>query len=523
MAEYEIPTWQEALGQARRAWLALPAAMALAGLGLILGAVQIARADMAPFPAQAGTSFGTNSVTDIRMVSETVLIQVTDLAFTDVNGEAHTVLGANVTADFLLDNPQASPQTLQVGFPLDVPSQATDAGGYAKISALRAYVAGNEATTQISAIGSETWAGWQMSFAPGETSVRVTYDLPATRDNCSAELGYVLHTGAAWASSIGHADLIVRFPYVAETNFVSPHGIYLGDTTPGYQAVSNDLRWHYDHLEPTAANDLAVTFVAPDCWRTVAQARVALNQKASAENYWHVATAMADIVFPHHGFYSPVLAQIADVEYQQALELDSGNPDLNAEYAEYLMTQVGYLLPASRGPDVIRQCYTAQAANPGDDTLASDCNYRIAYLLQATNVPTQVQATMAALLDTQDAESGAGPTETACRSNCATPAEATRTPQPSSTPTVEPTARPTLTAAATAAISPLPVATATAVPPATQPATAIAALPASPVPTSVTSPFEQTESGPDIAALVIVLAVLVVVGLAVYVGRRRRS
>jgi hypothetical protein len=478
-------------------WLALPIAVAFAACGLLLSVARVARADVAPLPAQEGTSLGTAGSTNIQMVSETVVIQVTDVTYTNSFGAVLTVTGARVTADFLLSNPSANPQSIQVGFPLNIPSQAIGYGDFAKLHGLHAFVAGTEAETSITTVGQETWSAWQMSFAPGDTNVRVTYELPATVDACSAELGYVLHTGAAWAGAIGRADLIVRYPYAAEATFVSPHGIYLGNTTPGYQVDGSDLHWHYDNLEPTAANDLAVTFVTPDCWLKVAAARVALNQHASAENYWHLASAYAEIVFPHHGFYSPLIAQVADAQFQKALSLDPANPQINTDYAEFLLYHVGYLLPASRQPDEIQQCVKALQLAPQDDQLGSTCGD----FLSSVNVDPEATS-LAADAATQTA--APQPTLAPEVTNTV-PASATLNPSP------QPTASPL--AVTTPAVLPQPTETIAA--------PAMAQLLASPSPPFSPTPTSRAVTTPSwvpvgIAAM---LVLLVVVGLIVW--RRR--
>jgi len=444
------------------------------------------------------------------MVSETVVMQVMTIEYTINGSDPMNGLGARVTADFDLANPEAKAQSIQVGFPLNVPPASANSGGFINLTGLRAFVAGSEVSTTLQTVGADTWSAWQMTFAPGLTHVHVTYDLPATVDRCSAELGYVLHTGAAWAGTIGQADLIVRYPYAAEATFLSPHGLYLGDTTAGSQVAGNDLRWHYDNLEPTKANDLAVTFVTPECWLQVAAARNALNANATAQNYWHLANTYADLVLYGHSFYSPLIAQVADAQFQKALALDPQNPQITSDYAQFLVFLVGYLIPANRQPDEIKQCLAAIMLAPADENVQSTCRPFLEGLAGDSSVLPEVQATVAAALDAEPVVTEQDTATEKPSSPTITPA-ATVTPAPSASATLQ------------ATTSPLPVATTTAVPPATLAATASAALPASPFPTAVPSPFEPTESGPDIAALVIVLAVLLVVGLAVYVGRRRRS
>jgi len=470
---------------------------------------------MAPLPAEGGASFDAASATDIRLISETVIMAVGDVNFTWTNdpGDVLTGTGAIVTADFVLNNPKNSPQTLKVGFPLQIPAQANQPGSaFASIHDLRAFVGDNEAETTVETVGQETWSAWQMSFAPGETHVRVTYDLPATTDACNAELGYVLHTGAAWAGPIGQADLIVRYPYAAEATFVSPHGIYLGNSTPGYRVAGTDLRWHYDNLEPTPANDLAVTFVTPECWLKVAGARAALNQQASAENYWHLASAYADIVFPHHGFYSPLIAQVADAQFKKALALDPKNPEINAAYAEYLDVQVGdqgELLGPSHQPSKIQQCLVALPLAPHDDQLLYACVPILNAAIGDPNVSANVQATVAAVLT-------AAPLPTFPPRVSSTPVNPTAAPSAVASPSLVPS--PTVTLGVTETAAPPPTAT-TAPPPATSTPIAVAQVTAAVAPTPV--PVAPPSSGLPWTAVLTGVAVLLLAAAGVFYWRQR--
>ncbi len=480
--------------------LSLPLALGLAAAGLLLGAVRATRADMAPFPAQEGNSLGPAASTNIQMISETVLIQLTEFSKT-VGDTSYPILGAKVVAEFAMRNPGNAYEALEVGFPLQVPKNAATAGDYVKITNLAAFADGVAVETQAATVGGEIWSAWQMKFAPGDTHVRITYDLPATTDACNAELGYVLHTGAAWAGPIGRADLIVRYPYAAEATFVSPRGIYLGDTTPGYQVEGSDLHWHYDNLEPTVANDLAVTFVAPDCWLKVAAARTAVNHQATAENYWHLASAYGDIVFPHHGFYSPLIAQVADAQYQKALSLDLENPQINSDYAKYLFYQFGGdLLPSDSPSEVNRQCSKALLLARNDDILQATCGGFINALIGDPNVSADVQATAAAVL-TAVSQPATAPT-------AAHPAQPAASPSPSPLPTSSPGAAPTLTASPPSAATSTPI------------AVAQVAASSSPAPTPTPAAQPAPSAAPTYVTIVIVFGLL---GLGLFVWRRRAS
>ena len=486
------------IGHASRLWLLLPIATALAAAGLLLGVVQTVRADMAPFPAQEGNSIGPAAPTTVQMISETVLIQVVEMSRT-FGDTSYPFPGAKVTADFLLRNSGGADEVLQVGFPMQVPKQAASAGDYVKITNLAASAGGSAFETEAATVGGEIWSAWQMRFPPGDTTVRITYDLPVTSDRCNAELGYIIHTGAAWAGPIGQADLIVRYPYAAEAGFLSPRGYYLNDPTAGYKVEGTDLHWHYDNLEPTAANDLAVTFVSPECWLKVAAARSAVNQTASAENYLQLANAYGDIVSYSHSFYSPLIAQVADAQFQKALGLDPKNPDINTAYAEFLVYHVGYLLPASRQPDEIQQCVQALQLAPQDDSLSSLCGSFLA------SVGVDPEATQLAAAATA----------------------ATDVPQPtlSLNATVTPLLSATLAATAQPTASPAPSMTPTDLRPPTQTiaSTQVAQVLPSPLPTALVTPATPPATGQPWVPLGITIAAILVIAGGVFVWRRRGS
>ncbi len=505
--------WPSASSKNQVRWLAVPIALGLAATGLLFSLVRAVHADMAPLPAQEGNSLGPAAPTDIQMISETVLIQLTE--FTQTFGDvSFPVLSATVVADFAMNNPGNVPEALQVGFPMQVPKTASLAGDYVKIENLAASVGGVAVETNAATIGLEIWSAWQMTFAPGTTVVRVTYDLPVTTDGCNAELGYVLHTGAAWAGSIGQADLIVRYPYAAEATFVSSRGIYLEGSTPGYQVEGKDLHWHYDNLEPTPANDLALTFVTPECWRTVAAARTALNQQATADNYWHLATAYADIVFPHHGFYSPLIAQIAEAQYQKALALDPQNPQINAEYAQFLINQVGNLLPDSRKPDEIRQCIKALLIAPNVDQLRWSCRPFLASQIGDPNVSADVQATVAAVL-------ASGPQPTDLSGATDTPLASSATPSATLSPSPRPSA--SATPLATETTPPEPSSTASPRPAATSTPIAVAQVTAPVAPSPTPTPPAQPDPARPVTPILIGVVVLVVLAVGVYYWRRNSA
>lgn len=340
-----------------RVWVWLSVVFALLGAFVWLVVVNRVLADAAPDPQSVGgdgRGAEPANVTAVRMVSETVVMEVQNLPFESpiLFGPGRLeLLGARVTADFLFHNPGAQAESLPVGFPLYLtPANRVP---YPEIWRLRSFVNSAEVLTNTTQIQGDPWAIWDMTFPPGETRLRVTYDVivRANFSSPAAQINYILHTGAGWADSIGQADIIVRFPYLAEPTFIDTLG-----TLPGYTIDGFDVRWHFADLEPTRANDVVLKVVRPDTWLEVGRARQAVMAERSAQNYWNLARAYGDIINDYYvlatgddlySFYSPLLAQTAEAQYLKAIELDPSNRELRQELTEFVMKWEGLLLPAN--------------------------------------------------------------------------------------------------------------------------------------------------------------------------------
>lgn len=313
-----------------------------------------ALADAAPDPQfLGGNGRGAEpaNITGVRMVSETVLMEVQQLPFeipSYFGPGPIDLLGARVTADFLFHNPASQAESLPVGFPLYL--NASDRIAYPEIYGLRSVINSVAVPTRTVQIQGDPWAIWDMVFPPGDTALRVTYDVivRATYGGV-AQVNYVLHTGAGWAESIGQADIIVRFPYLAEPTFIDPQGTLAGYVTEGF-----DVRWHFENLEPTVADDITLKVVHPDTWLEVGRARQALASDRSSENYANLARAYGNLISNYYvlaepddlySFYSPLLAQTAEAQYLKAVELDPNHQGLRQELIEFVMKWEGLLLP----------------------------------------------------------------------------------------------------------------------------------------------------------------------------------
>ena len=240
-------------------------------LALFIGFVTIrpAHADVAPpqMPPGANPHPG-SEITQVRMVTETVLIEV--LADTPEGslGQAH------VTAEFQMQNLGSEPETLMVRFPI---SSNDGFYNYRDIDDFQVIVDGTQvSTTSAEYIGGNfddlvQWAEFSVSFPPGEdVLIEVAYSLSGTGEYPFISFNYLLETGAGWKDTIGRADLIVRLPYEA-----NHHNVFIdsspgwGQTSPGAMLAGHEIRWHYDDLEPEYQHNLSIVMVMPSVWEKV--------------------------------------------------------------------------------------------------------------------------------------------------------------------------------------------------------------------------------------------------------------
>ncbi|MBI3160637.1 MAG: hypothetical protein HYZ26_13650 [Chloroflexi bacterium] len=246
----------------------------------LLAAPMPARADVAP----PGQPPGSNpqpgdELTQVRMAAETVVIEVLADALQGSLGRA------GVTADFTMHNEGAQAEVMAVRFPIAANSGFST---YPEILGLMVVVDGSNVpirrTTGPDPVygGADVpWAEFDVTFPPGEdVSIRVTYMLEGTGEYPFIAFYYILATGAGWKDSIGRADLVLRLPYEA-----SPHNVVFeteigwANTTPGGVMEGREVRWHFEDLEPTQADDLVVALVMPSVWQRVLaeRANVAAN------------------------------------------------------------------------------------------------------------------------------------------------------------------------------------------------------------------------------------------------------
>jgi hypothetical protein len=246
-----------------------------------------ARADIAPPSNPPGANPGPESeTTQVRMVSESVLLEVLADAPSDSLGRAR------VTADFTMRNLGADSETMAVRFPVGANDGSNN---YPEIQDIRVWVDGQSVRTRRTEGPSVNWseeivpwAEFDVTFPPGEdVPVRVSYTLEATGEDPFMSFYYILETGAGWRDSIGSADVIVRLPYAANAqNVILDLQIGWAETSPGSEFSGDEIRWHFEDLEPGPEHNLEVALVKPAVWLQILEWRAAVERNPKDGEAW---------------------------------------------------------------------------------------------------------------------------------------------------------------------------------------------------------------------------------------------
>ncbi len=259
--------------------------LALLALWMAL-AFQPVHADVAPPEAPPGSNpLPGEGATQVAMLAETVTLTVLpDPA--DAQGAI-----AKTVASFTMRNQGTQAEQIQVRFPLSFVFWGSDK--YPEIGDLVARVNGIKvATTRqvlpytpANPVGVDCvdcpvaahrqiempWAVFDVGFPPGDdVSIEVSYTVQGFGIYPYENFRYILETGAGWKDAIGSADVIVRLPYEANARnvwveFTEGYAV----TTPGFEFRGNEVRWHFENLEPTSENNIEISLLPPSMWQKV--------------------------------------------------------------------------------------------------------------------------------------------------------------------------------------------------------------------------------------------------------------
>jgi hypothetical protein len=278
------------------------------------------------------------------MASERVVIEVQPAPSPDF------AIG-KVTADFNMRNTGSAPETMQVRFPLADPSGMGDRSGrFPEVVGFAVSAGGTSLpTTVITTTNPQgdgdpvRWAAFDVTFPPDQDlAINVTYSITSTGYSPSARFAYVLETGAGWNGPIGSADVIVRLPYPATTD-----NVFQAEdlTRPGAQLVENEVRWHWDNLEPKSSDNVYLTTLVPQVWQRILDARtLIIDQAQYAPNYSALAEAYQAAItrrFPIDE--GDPFAKLADETMRQATTLDPNSAPLRATHARLIWDQMAVM------------------------------------------------------------------------------------------------------------------------------------------------------------------------------------
>jgi hypothetical protein len=301
-------------------------------------------ADVAPPETPPGANLvpGSGS-TQVRMVSEIVTLDVQPTQAVDTLGYAR------VEVVFNMNNQGSAEEQMDVRFPLTFwDGRDNGFGDFPEIKDFQAQVNGQQAATHRSVEKYSSQNGvpsavFKVTFPPGkDVKIRVTYTAHRFGYAPYVAYRYMLETGAGWKDSIGSADLIVRLPYEANTQnveFTETTGF--STTSAGATTSGRELRWHYDNLEPTDANNLWVSLVVPGVWQNILKEKDNVTRNPSDGEAWgRLGKWAKQLVIVKHGMRSDPggveLYQQSLKAYQKSVTLLPKDGLWHAGYAELL-------------------------------------------------------------------------------------------------------------------------------------------------------------------------------------------
>ena len=320
-------------------------------LALVVAALMIpasVRADIAPPSHPPGSNPGPGlEGTQVRMMAETVLIEILSNNATDRLGQAR------VTADFTMRNLGSETESMDVRFPI---SSNNGSGDYPELKDLNVKVNGK--TVPTSRIMEEDpmwssdpvpWAEFNTTFPPGQdVQIQVSYLLDGTGEYPFVAYYYVLHTGEGWNGTIGSADIIVRLPYEADPlNVIFDEQIGWSQTTAGGIISGREIKWHFADLEPDRSNDFELSIVNPAVWGNILKERTTVQGNPNdGESWGRLGKLYKEIFFYRRDFRRDVggqqLYSLSIEAYEKAITLKPDDALWHAGFADLLAVHAYY-------------------------------------------------------------------------------------------------------------------------------------------------------------------------------------
>lgn len=358
-------------------------------------------ADVAPPETVPGSNVNPGAeTTQVRMAAETVTLIVSEDPADDNGAIART------EAVFTMINLGSVEETMAVRFPLSFFNGNSDGfGGFPEIAEIDVRVnhqsvptrrevqpfLNNDASFQER--GEIPWAIFDVTFPPGEeVFIEVIYTVEGFGYFPYEVFKYVLETGAGWNGTIGSADIILHLPYEANDKNVWMKDVFgYSEPTPGGVIGGNEVRWHFEELEPTFESNLQFIVLAPSVWKNVLKESDTVTKNPTDGEAWgRLGKAYKDIIMNPRGFLrndAPGLEMydLSKKAYETCLSLLPNDSLWHYGHAELLwshyywdfylnsMTDIDGLLPV-----VLSQLKTALELDPNNQ-LAHDLLAEIYY------------------------------------------------------------------------------------------------------------------------------------------------
>jgi len=351
---------------------------------VLFGAPAPVLADVAPPEMPPGSNpVPGEEQTQVQMLAETVILEVQPNPYP--RGEEYKDWNlvddwAMVTATFTMRNQGNQAETMEARFPLMKPNGWGDGWfNYPEITNFRVFVENkqvnwkritteNKATKDAPPIA---WAAFEVTFPPGkDVLIMVKYDSRASGYPPFSEFRYILETGAGWKDAIGSADIILRLPYPA-----SAENAALPYSTEGGEYSGNEVRWHFENLEPTMEDNIRIQIVQVTVWQEVLNAQKTLKDNPNSGEAWgRLGRAYKMAILYPKGYLRDDEAGISLYEqsaaaYQEALELSPKTARWHAGYAELMWASVAW----SSAPNypfieqIVRELDTALKLDPQNE------------------------------------------------------------------------------------------------------------------------------------------------------------
>jgi len=324
-------------------------------IGLLLASAfpqEIVRADVAPPETPPGANvLPEGEATKVRMTAETVTLTIAkDPA------DAREAL-AKTEAVFTMRNLGFKEERMRARFPLSFFNGNSDGfGNFPEIKSIAVKINGSAVSTQRELqpfFSNERshqeraeipWATFDVVFPPAQDVViEVVYAVSGFGYYPYENFKYILETGAGWYGTIGVADIIVHYPYpVSKKNVWVDEVSGYGTPISGGVLSGNEIRWHFENLEPTWENNVEVIVVTPSLWESVVNETDAVAKNPNDGEAWgRLAKAYKEVIRMPKGYLrdDPAGREMFDLSksaYEKCLAALPNDSLWHSGYAELL-------------------------------------------------------------------------------------------------------------------------------------------------------------------------------------------